>query len=88
MGSRTTSGDRSTVVRTAVVTVVAGGLAFLVGGALDQPPAISVTLSIVVGGITLMVRFLIEFERRLAAVERQDFALLFRELWEAARENT
>ena len=63
--------DRSNVVRKAVVTVVAGGLTFLITHALNQPQATSITLSVLVGGIALMVRFLIEFEQRLAAVERQ-----------------
>ncbi|MET0491783.1 MAG: hypothetical protein ABW000_01500 [Actinoplanes sp.] len=66
----TTSGDGSNVVRKAVVTVVTGGLTFLITNALNQPQATSITLSILIGGIALMVRFLIEFEQRLAAVER------------------
>lgn len=66
----TTTGDGSNVVRKAAVTVVTGGLTFLITNALHQPQATSITLSILIGGIALMVRFLIEFEQRLAAVER------------------
>jgi hypothetical protein len=62
--------DGSSVLRTALLTVMSGGLTFLITNALDQPQAISIMLSILIGGIALMVRFLVDFENRLAAVER------------------
>jgi hypothetical protein len=44
-------------------------LTFLITNALDQSLATSVILSILIGGIALLVRFLVDFERRLAVVE-------------------
>jgi len=63
-------GEGSGVVRTAVITVATGGTTFLITNGLDQPQAICIMLSILIGGIVLMVRFLVEFEKRLAAVEK------------------
>jgi hypothetical protein len=53
-----------------MLTVVTGGVTFLITNGLNQPQWISIMLSILIGGIALMVRFLVEFERRLAAVEQ------------------
>ncbi|MBU2669354.1 hypothetical protein KOI35_38165 [Actinoplanes bogorensis] len=63
-------GEGSGVVRTALVTIVTGGTTFLITNGLDQPQAVCITLSVLIGGIVLMVRFLVEFEKRLAAVEK------------------
>jgi hypothetical protein len=62
--------DGSSVIRTAVLTIVAGGVTFLIAGVLDQPSNIRIVFALLVGGIALMVRFLVDFEERLAAVEQ------------------
>jgi len=62
--------DGSSVVRKALLTVATGGGTFLITNALNQPQSISILLSILIGGIALMVRFLVDFESRLAAVEQ------------------
>jgi hypothetical protein len=59
----------SGVIKTALLTVASGGVTFLVTNGLDQPQAICIILSILIGGIALMVRFLVDFENRLASVE-------------------
>ncbi|UQU64038.1 hypothetical protein COUCH_34535 [Couchioplanes caeruleus] len=59
----------STVSRKVLYTAASGVLTFLVTNALKQPILTSVTLSILIGGIALIVRFLADFERRLARVE-------------------
>ena len=64
------TGDRSSVIRTALLTVATGGVTFLITNGLNQPQAICIMLSILIGGIALMVRFLVDFENRLAAVEK------------------
>ncbi|MCU7728694.1 hypothetical protein ODJ79_33710 [Actinoplanes sp. KI2] len=61
---------RDSVLKTALLTVASGGVTFLVTNGLDQPQAICIILSILIGGIALMVRFLVDFENRLAAVEQ------------------
>jgi len=67
-----TSGSRdgSSVIRTALLTVATGGITFLITNGLNQPQAICIMLSILIGGIALMVRFLHDFESRLAVVEQ------------------
>ncbi len=62
----------SGVLRTALLTVVSGGITFLITNALNQPQYNSITLSILIGGIALLVRFLVDFENRLAAVEKME----------------
>jgi hypothetical protein len=62
--------DGSSVIRTAVLTIATGGVTFLVASLLDQPASICIGLSVLIGGIALMVRFLVDFEKRLAAVEQ------------------
>jgi len=64
------AGGGSNVVRTALLTIASGGVTFLVTNGLDQSTANCIMLSILIGGIALMVRFLVDFESRLAAVER------------------
>jgi hypothetical protein len=59
----------SSVLRTVFYTASSGALTFAITNALIQTLAISVILSILIGGIALLVRFLIDFERRLAMVE-------------------
>jgi hypothetical protein len=60
----------SSVLRTAVLTIITGGITFGITNGLDQPQFICIILSILIGGFVLVVRFLVDFESRLAAVER------------------
>jgi hypothetical protein len=62
--------DGSSVIRTALLTLVTGGVTFLITNGLNQPQFICIMLSILIGGIVLMVRFLVDFESRLATVEQ------------------
>lgn len=59
----------SSVARKALTTVGLGGLTYLVTNGLGFDDAMSVTLSLLIGGNALILRFLVDFERRLAAVE-------------------
>ncbi|GID31357.1 DUF6879 family protein [Paractinoplanes brasiliensis] len=65
-----TLAEGQSVVKTAGLTLATGAITYLVTNGLNQPPATSIMLSILIGGITLMVRFLVDFERRLASVEK------------------
>ncbi|MEV4350690.1 hypothetical protein AB0J83_40045 [Actinoplanes sp. NPDC049596] len=62
--------ESSSVIRTALIALATGGLTFLLTNVLDQPQATCIMLSILIGGIALLMRFLNDFEKRLAAVER------------------
>jgi hypothetical protein len=62
--------ETSSVIRTALLTVASGGVTFLITNGLHQDTGISIMLSILIGGIALMVRFLVDFEKRLLAVEK------------------
>jgi hypothetical protein len=62
--------EPSSVIRTALLTVASGGVTFLITNGLQQDMGISITLSILIGGIALLVRFLVDFEKRLVAVEK------------------
>ena len=62
--------DGSSVIRTALLTVATGGTTFMVTNGLNQPQAICIMLSILIGGVVLIVRFLVDFEKRLTTVER------------------
>lgn len=64
------SSEHSSVTRKALVTVALGGATFLITNALNQPEHVQITLSILIGGIALILRFLVDFENRLAAVEQ------------------
>jgi len=59
----------STVSRKIFYTAASGVLTFLITNALEQSLATSVILSILIGGIALLARFLVDFDRRLAVVE-------------------
>lgn len=63
-------GQGSGIVRSALVTVATGGTTFLITNGLNQPLSECITISVLIGGIVLMVRFLVKFEQRLAAVEK------------------
>ncbi|WP_305784761.1 hypothetical protein [Symbioplanes lichenis] len=60
----------SSVTRKILTTAATGGLTFLITNAANVPPDTSLTLSILIGGIALLVRFLVDFDRRLSRVER------------------
>jgi len=62
--------EHSSVTRKALLTVGLGGATFLITNALNQPQHVQITLSILIGGIALILRFLVDFENRLAAVEQ------------------
>ena len=62
--------EQSSVTRKALLTVATGGLTFLITNTLNQPTDVQITLSILIGGMALIVRFLVDFEKRLAAVEK------------------
>ncbi len=64
------SSEHSSVTRKALLTVGLGGATFLITNALNQPQHVQITLSILIGGIALILRFLVDFENRLAAVEK------------------
>jgi hypothetical protein len=78
--SSTERSDRtSSVVRKVATTLTIGGSAFLVTNMLGQDITWSVLLSVFVSGVTLVVQFLAEFDRRLYAVEmsqNRHFALV------------
>ncbi|SNY49042.1 DUF6879 family protein [Paractinoplanes atraurantiacus] len=63
-------GEGPGVLRTALATLATGGLTYVITNGLDQPQSVCLTLSVLIGGIVVIIRFLIEFEKRLAAVER------------------
>jgi hypothetical protein len=62
--------EHSSVTRKALITIGLGGATFLITNALNQPQHVQITLSILIGGIALILRFLVDFENRLAAVEK------------------
>lgn len=57
------------VVKKVVVSLSLGTLAYLLTAFAQQTQIWGITLSVFVGGVTLVVQFLIEFETRLARVE-------------------
>lgn len=62
--------EHSGVTRKALLVLGLGGAAFLIAGAFDQPRHVQIMLAVLIGGIALILRFLVDFERRLAAVEQ------------------
>lgn len=62
--------EHSGVTRKALLVLGLGGAAFLIAGAFDQPGHVQIMLAVLIGGIALILRFLVDFERRLAAVEQ------------------
>lgn len=66
---RTGRGIGGRILRKVAVSFVVGGLAYSITELTGQPEIWSLTLSVFIGGVTLVVQFLIEFEARLASVE-------------------
>jgi hypothetical protein len=60
---------RGRIIRKVVLTLLTGGLAYFIGNLAEQPAIYAVLVSAFVGGVTLMVDFLVEFDNRLSAVE-------------------
>lgn len=64
---------RVKVIRKIFFTLLTGGTAFLITNLSDQPLIWELTISVLIGGITLLVQFLNDFEYRLEKVaERQE----------------
>lgn len=59
----------SEVLRKVVITLVTGGLAFTITNLSHLEAAVSVTLSVLIGGVALLVQFLVQFEARLREVQ-------------------
>jgi hypothetical protein len=57
------------ILRKVLVSLAIGGLAYGITELTGQPEIWSLTLSVFVGGVTLVIQFLMEFEARLARVE-------------------
>jgi len=57
------------ILRKVLVSLAIGALAYSITALSTQPEIWSITLSVFIGGVTLVVQFLIEFETRLARVE-------------------
>lgn len=57
------------VLKKVMITGFSGGIALAVQIAAKQDPALSIVLSVVIGGVSLIVQFLLEFENRLAQLE-------------------
>lgn len=57
------------IMRKVVVSCVIGGVSYAITELTGQPQIWSITLSVFLGGVTLVVQFLIEFEIRLGRVE-------------------
>ncbi len=62
---------RNAVVRKVLVTAATGGATFLLSDIAKQPQSWSLVLSILIGGVTLLVQFLTELENRQGTVERR-----------------
>ncbi|BCJ42331.1 hypothetical protein GCM10010168_90560 [Actinoplanes ianthinogenes] len=70
------AGTKTDVLRLTLATIASGGVTFLLTNALNQPLEISLLLSVLIGGIVLIVRFLIMFEERLTVVESRQLESL------------
>jgi hypothetical protein len=62
-------GTTSDVILKSVVAVVTGIVAYLVTNLTDEPTVWVLTISAFIGGVVLIVQFLIDFEQRLKSVE-------------------
>ena len=59
----------SRVARKIIVTILTGGAAFVITNLTAQPQIWALTVSVFIGGVTLVVQFLVDFDDRLEAVE-------------------
>ncbi|MEN3304459.1 MAG: hypothetical protein V7603_661 [Micromonosporaceae bacterium] len=71
--STTENAGKSTtaLVRKVGLTTITAGLAYLITSLVDKPNIAGFTLSILIGGVILIVQFLNDFDTRLRAVERE-----------------
>lgn len=63
------SSRTSHVIRKVILTLLTGGATYLVTDLSNQPQTWAVTWSLFIGGVTLVVQFLVDFESRLHLVE-------------------
>ena len=59
------------IVRKVAVTAGIGGITFLLTSLSNQPKAWSLMLSVLIGGVALLVQFLVDFDHRQIAVEQR-----------------
>lgn len=59
----------SKVLRKVVVTLICSGVVYLTTSIVDGPAVWTITLSVFIGGVALVVQYLVEFENRFGAVE-------------------
>jgi hypothetical protein len=65
-------GQRATpLIRKVGFTTVTAGLAYAITSIVDKPNIAGFTLSVLIGGVTLIVQFLNDFENRLQVVEAE-----------------
>lgn len=62
---------RTTVTRKIVITSSIGGGAFLLTNLTDQPVIWTLTMSAFIGGVSLVIQFLIDFDRQLRLVDQR-----------------
>ncbi|MEJ3745402.1 DUF6879 family protein [Actinomycetes bacterium KLBMP 9797] len=60
---------RGRIIRKVILTLMTGGFAYFLTSLADQPEMYAILFSVFVGGVTLVVDFLAEFDNRLKAVE-------------------
>jgi hypothetical protein len=61
------------VIRKILITLLTGGLTYFITNLIGsgQPQAWVITITFIIGGITFVVQFMIDFERRLESVEEK-----------------
>jgi hypothetical protein len=64
------------VIRKILITLIAGGITYLITNRTNAPTIWVLTISIFIGGVVLVVQFLNDFEKRLEKVERERAAHL------------
>jgi hypothetical protein len=64
------------LLRKAGFTTITAGVAYLITSLVDKPNIAGFTLSILIGGVTLIVQFLNDFENRLRSVEHEQLVHL------------
>ncbi len=62
------------LLRKVGTTTLTAGIAYVITSLVDKPNIAGFTLSVLIGGITLIVQFLNDFENRLQAVEEHQAA--------------
>lgn len=63
------SAGNTSVLRKVLITAFTGGVAYAITTVAQQDPTWSVTLSVLIGGVALVIQFLIDFEGRLQQLE-------------------